>query len=323
MLARWAVAGLVITASLGAGCTAPGDPRGSGASRRFEHTFAQLALAVENDEDEVARRILAGIRARGPRGRDAELVEGYEAILDGRDLARELHFALVVEELDEAGAYRVVLSCSSTAEEPVVLDLPPPTLERLTTWVSPMGSDARDVEHQTVAGFTGGVLPPGGELRIDLGEQRVSLGNALAQRDRWRLTLRSGTSRLGDRTLPLQTPTAETCERVHLAPFLPTEELHPGVLVEYVQRERIAVPPLMERAVRIPPERWNEALELVASIAPELSDERLSTITPALRWLSRSARLGGDPRSWRVVLASADAPSELPQGLDLPSRQLP
>jgi hypothetical protein len=224
------------------------------------------------------------------------------------------------EEDAREGAYRLLLVCTSPASEPVRLELPPPTLERLTTRVSALGGEERTVASLSVDELPGSTVPAGGEAALDLGVHAPELGPFLAQRDRWRLEVRSGSAEVGGRTLPLRAPEMQSLELVHLAPFLPPEPVEPDELLRYVQQRRVALPPLMERAVRIPPERWNETLARFSPVADRLSDKRLTFVAPALRWLSRSALLGADPRGWRVALASVELPGETQRdGLDLPS----
>lgn len=309
---------LLALALAGAACVAPAE-RGRDEDARFEHAFGQLARAVDAGDDAVARRILAGILARGPSGRAAEVAQGFEAILDGRRLAEELAFELVADPLpDGEGAYALALRCTGTPYDDVTLRLPPMTVERLATWVTPGGSEARSIEALTVEEVHRLRVPAGGEVRLELGVFRPELDGALAQRDRWRAETRSGEVLVGERPLPVRAPDVRSLELVHLAPFLPREPVDPQALLDYVRRESVAMPPLMERAVRIPPERWNETLRRLRPVAAELSDERLSEIAPALRWLSRTARVGGDPRAWRLILAAGFREEPGVPGLDLP-----
>jgi hypothetical protein len=58
----------------------------------------------------------------------------------------------------------------------------------------------------------------------------------------------------------------------------------------------------MERAVRITPERRAEALDRLTPVVERLSIVELELLVPALRWLSRVTRPGGDPEAWRLWL---------------------
>ncbi len=308
----------------GAACVAPregGELEGD-LEPHFQHALEQLGRAVAADDDAVARRILGGILARRPTGRALELALEFDAVLDGRDLARDLVLELRVESSGDAQnpSHQLSLVCRSPATLPIRLDLPPPTLEQVTTWAFAAGTEQRMVENRTLYEFPGAVVPPGTDLVLDLGGHAAPLRNAIARRDHWRMTTRSGTVQLGERSLPLRAPVVRSCEAVALAPFLPGGTVEPEVLVEYVRRETIALPPLMERAVRIAPSRGSEAIALIAGIVSELDDERLSTIAPALRWLSHTARLGADPRAWRRALESGGADVVSVPGLDLPDR---
>lgn len=316
---RSRAAGLLL---LVAGCAAAGGRGRQVVDPRFQRSFEALGAAVEAGDDATARRVLAGILARAPEGVTLERADAYLAILDGREVGRALALALRSEPTGtEDGAYRLVLVARGLAAGDVRLELPPSPLERLSCFAFAGGSDARTVDTSSCSALSGTTVPAGAELALDLGTFVPDVEGALARRDLWRLDPRGGEAVLGDRRLPLQGPPVETCEVVRLASFLPPEPLGPEPLLEYVCRSRIASAPLMERAVRIPPERWDETLDRLAGLSESFSDERLTAIAPALRWLARSPRLGADPRAWRAALARGFARGA-PPALDLPDDAL-
>ena len=299
---------------------------------KFALSFEALRDAVEQGEDELAERVLAGIWARGPEGRSFELAEGFQRILDGRKALRTVALELFAEPAATGGEetardYRLLLRATHGREDTLELRSLPPSLHRLVTQVAPTGVESRRLSSLVVDELAELVIPPDGVV-IDLGVHRTPMLGSLAARDRWKLDLRSGDVLVEGRSLPAMALEVDVCEVAYLAPFLPPEPVEPAELVRYVQRERITMPPLMERAVRIAPERRLEALEEIARIAPKLDDQRLGGITPALRWLLRTNRVGADATAWRVVLANRDfAPDEErapgASGLDLPGGTRP
>lgn len=301
---------------------------------RFQRAFEGLDRALEEGEDDSARRILTGIMARGPRGRSLELAMSYSRVLEGRELAAGIEFALVDERTfsdeatSESGVYRLALFCTNRNESEVQVFLPPPTLEYLdhrlylaSTETKLTSSDTRAVENRVVEGLDGLVLAAGESVRIELGEFSLTCESAMARRERWRLKTLSGELLVGERRLPFRAPEVQSCEVVRIPDYFPKQPLDPEVLVEYVKREDLNLPALLERCVRIPASRWTETLEMLAPVVQTMEDQRVSDIAPALRWLSRSARVGGDARTWRAGLASLTDQPEAREALDLPSSQ--
>ena len=293
---------------------------------RFQRAFLGLERALDSDENRSARRILSGILARKPEGKSLGLAEAYGRVLDGRALGEQLEFVLEGELIEapesEGGSalYRMVLYCTNHSQSAVQLLLPPPTVERLDHRLYLSGSDSRAVENRVIDGLEGLSLEAEESFRIDLGEFDASLANAIARRDRWRLEALSGEVVANGERLPLRAPEVASYERVFLAPYLPDDPVEPEILLEYIERQSFTMPGLLERCIRIDPARWSETLRRLVPLVRSMDDERLAYIAPALRWLSRSARLGGDPRTWRMALSNLEEEPSARSALDLPER---
>jgi hypothetical protein len=128
------------------------------------------------------------------------------------------------------------------------------------------------------------------------------------------LVLPSGELLFDGQAYPANTLTVRPCSVQRLAPFLPTGPVEPEELLRYLGGQRVATPALLERAVRIPPERREEALELLSAAALDMTRPELERALPALRWLSGQRHLGADVDAWRRwreqrrALAEADRP---------------
>jgi hypothetical protein len=107
-----------------------------------------------------------------------------------------------------------------------------------------------------------------------------------------------------DRFLPAQHIPIEQLELVRLGSYLPTAPVEPQELKAYVETGRMFVPALMERAVRIPPERREEALDLLSPLVERMNVMDLEALVPALRWLARTSRPAGDPDAWRQWMSN-------------------
>lgn len=105
-----------------------------------------------------------------------------------------------------------------------------------------------------------------------------------------------------------------------LAGRLPTAAVEPAELVRYARGATCSTPALVERAVRIAPARYEEALDAVAAIADELTRERIVELAPALRWLAREPALGADAQGWQEWLRARHnrAAARAAPSLDLP-----
>ncbi|MEM7305730.1 MAG: hypothetical protein AAF682_03625 [Planctomycetota bacterium] len=294
----------------------------------FLPAFDALQAAVADGEDALARRILDGILARRPPAHLLEFARGYERILDGRAVVRSVDLRLASEPVDGSRDFRLVLLGRHSRAEDVVLHLPPSTLRHTVVGVDPAGNESRRLATETTHALSRLVLPAGEPVRLPLLDYELALGAALAVRERWTLELHSGEVQVGERWLPAQNPPVEAVERTRNAPFLPLAPVEPAELVRYVGARSVFLPPLLERAVRIAPERREEALDLLTPHVIELAErdpERVEMISPALRWLARTGRPGNLPVAWAAWFESRrdGVPESGPGGrLDLPDQRL-
>ena len=123
------------------------------------------------------------------------------------------------------------------------------------------------------------------------------------------MTFRSGGIVDADGRYPaMGWPVGPASRTVH-APFLPESPVEPQELVDYLESKSLAgrpieraLPPIMERTVRIPASQREEALGLLRPLVERSTPEEIERIVPALRWLARTSSPGGDPLAWRAWL---------------------
>ena len=304
-----------------------GGPGGRLVSAGFEPAFRAIQGALEDGEDELARRVLDGVLARRPRGDDLEVAQAFGRVLRGREIVRALDLRLVSEPGEEAGVFRLSLLARQDTGGPLELRLPPAKLRHVRTGVDPDGFEQTEVETRLVHELDGLTLPPGLSLRIPLTEYTVPMGRCMARRDRWLLDVLSGDVVDATGLCPASDVRVVPCERTFLASFLSATPVEPAALVEYLQRDELYLPPLLERTVRIAPGRRAEALDALLPVLrdPRNADElRMAKILPALRWLAGTGEPGADAESWIAYLeARRDATRrseerERRSGLDLP-----
>lgn len=306
---------------------APAALAGAPLDPSFEPALAALAQAVAAHEDELAERILAGLFARAPRGAALEQALGWQRVLRGRALQRQIDCALEARTLPQGpvpGLHcELVLVLSSHAQEPLELELPPAALACFTHALNDAGFEARSKETRATPGLKRR-LEPGARAELALARYELPIGNAIGLRASWRLEPRAGTVRLAHETLALSLAPTAPAELACAGSYLPSEPVAPEEFARYAQLPRVLVAPLLERAVRLAPQDWERALELVARAEPRLGAEQLVPLAPALRWLSRGTDCGADGAAWRRWLDARfeGEPSEAQAapGLELPEQ---
>jgi len=289
-----------------------------------------LQAALASGDDEGARRVLAGLRARSTlNAREKELVDSAERVLAGREFVRGLELALESEALPgEQGGYRLLLVARSNASHDVRLRLPPADLKRLRATMDAKGLEGMDYESKSCTALNELVLAPTVERRVELLRYELPLGRALAVRERWRLDPRSGEIDCEGVVYPAASVRVQSCEREKLSPLL---EPGPAPATALAERLEAAEPPrkraLLELALRTPAEEREACLRALTPVVVRLAKsapERVVEAEPALRWLTQNRDLGPDAWAWSRWLLARQRPasgaSPAPDALDLPAR---
>ncbi len=298
---------LVLLIGLAACAATNGSERArTRSTETMDPAFRLLRLALNDGDLVVARGLLQGIQNRAPSGAALEMAAGFEQLLRGRELAQGITLGLRAEEhRDDAEAIvalDVFLQIQNQHPHPIELSLDLARMRQLKVSMDAGGSETRRSLHHFLPASQPLRLGAGGRLEQNLGLVELDFGDALARRDRLEIEVTACRVQLEDGEVFSVALGEAQLEWVGRAPWLPSSDLDPEVFLEYIQARRISLPAVLERAVRIPPQQWNETLVALAELAPKLNDGRLGYITPAMRWLARSARPGGDPQVWRLEL---------------------
>lgn len=296
----------------------------AGVAPRYQAAFQALKDALDNREDETARRILGQIQGRiaADRARETEairtarpeeapprttedaalLAEGFGRILDGRARVDTMQLELILRRIkNEDSLCRVVLRGTTSHTAPLTFRPGPGTLRVQRVTISPTGNEGRSVSEASVQDLEELVLDPDGSVEVPLGTFPVYSGpGSLAARTTWSLHFRSGAVLQGEESYPAMMVDVGKVERIDLAPFLPTAPVAPEELAAYVQRPDANLPPIVERTVRIPEDQHEAALELLAPVAARFTHEEMRRLVPCLRWLGRTSAPGGDPLAWKL-----------------------
>lgn len=326
---RW----LAFALALGScGCAASAKPSGGraapaeGVPPRYVEGLRALEDAVETRDDLTARRILAHLRARvqldraaeeaalaehrsdrggGPpprrtTARAEEVLAAFERILDGRERVDSVELAL--RRLPAKGeASQLVLEVRGEWPSPLVLRPGPALLATHQVALTPEGRELVSMWTQGVGRLHEIRVDPEGPAEIPLGTFPERLPrDSIALRTVWQLDLRAGEVRDAGASFPAMNVPVEAAESILVAPFFPAAPVEPEELVRYVSERRLRPAPLLERTVRIDPERWEETLDALTPFARSATREELDQLAPALRWLSRATGPVLGPADWRT-----------------------
>ena len=293
-------------------------PLSGGATRRLKADEAQLLATLERavraGDDELAERLVTRLEARASTPELRELAASYRRVLYGRRLTAQVQLSLRSQPTARPGVFRLMLDARHGHERPLRLLLPPGTLELRRQRVLPTGDSSRDLDTRLVAALSDLELAPGEARALPLLEYELEVGVALAVRESWRLVTLGGELAEGEERYPVAHLEVAPCERQRLAGYLPRASLPPEELLSYIARERIHLPALLERTVRIAPERRLETLGALEPVLEELRRERpehFVGLAPALAWITRRTDpVGG----WSPALRAQLAQRELRRG---------
>lgn len=288
----------------------------------FEASFRELADALATRDDVLARRLIERVFARGPRGAALSRAEAFRAVVDGRSSTAAITLRLEHEPGEQAGEHRLVLVARQDLGTSVRIRCPGGALLYSCTSLNAQGIENRTQRRLLTDALADLELESGREVRVVLAGFSVPTQNALAVRARWDLDVLGGSVLRDGRELPANHVAPEGCELVRLDPRLPADPVEPDQFRAYVERGAPSTPALLERAVRIAPERRDEALQLALPRLRAAPLEELERLAPALRWL---ANLREPPvnavewREWIDALAERKTKPARPT-LDLPLR---
>jgi hypothetical protein len=290
----------------------------------FEPSLLAANEALSAGDDELARAILSYARARRPAGAALATLERLDAVLVGRELLRFVRLELRARTVPGAERARVELVARNDGAAAVVLECSGASLDGLATALTTQGAEQRTAQRLTVDALDRLVLEPGREVRVPLGEFPAATRGCVAVRSTWKLTPAGTVARINGFEVPAQEVQALSNDWVLVDPRFPPGAITPQELADYVRRGAPSMAGLLERTVRVAPERRAEALDV---LTPALLDRPLLEIAraaPVLRWLS-GERLGDsfEPdgvalRAWLVERAARRAAPSVDEPLGLP-----
>ncbi|MDF1838880.1 MAG: hypothetical protein P1V35_13500, partial [Planctomycetota bacterium] len=180
----------------------------------------------------------------------------------------------------------------------------PAILDHQALSIGPGGERSEQTRSRVVEGLSELELEPLALLEVDLGTyRRWPLGGALAQRETFVLRMGAGGLEDEERLYPAQDWPAARGLRVSLAAFLPNGILEPSELLTQVESGSMGMPGLVERTVRISPDRYKETLLAMRGPVSRATPEMFSRMEPLLRWLCSHDPQPSGLEGWRAHLA--------------------
>jgi len=312
----FALFGLFLT-----GCIAPpnGDlePARGRIDESLQPAFTELKAALDEGSDEVARAVLARLRPRCQDPLSRQIVEGYDRILAGRAIRDSIEASSVIVEVE--GGFEVNLSLQFHGDQDLVLS-PGYIRVEWTAWcIDTIGRQSAQVGGRVIPEASVWELPAGEIVVVGLGVDSLQIGEGvLAVRVEWRISLAAGSALVGTERFPAQGLQVQDGVIVRLSRDLPTGSIEPEELFRYALSDSVKLPALLERAVRILPSRYGEALDLLAEMQAEFSPSALKSMIPVLAWLTGSSGITATGEEWRSWLLDRLLMKEQTRDLDLP-----
>lgn len=285
----------------------------------LQPAFGELKAAVDEGADDVARGILRLLRPRCSDALSVRMAESYARILRGRAVRDAVQGSVVIEPVE--GGFAVALELSQVGYQRLAIQPGHVRVEWTARSVDALGRQAVQIGGRIVEVALEWVLPAGEVVRVPLGEDRLQIGDGfLAVRCEWKVSLGAGRCDVNGERFPVQGLRVRDVAVVRLARELPTDAVEPAELLRYATGQSVRVEALLERAVRIPPASYAEALDLLAERVGDLAPARMQELVPVVAWLTGTSGIEASGEEWRDWLEGRRMESEGAGNLDLPRR---
>ena len=288
----------------------------------LEFAFEELRAAVEEGEDEVARAILLRLKSKIRDPQSEELAAGYGRILAGRSARDAVDGQVRAVELAEGG-FEINLELSQSVMDEMTIRPGHLLVQSIAHSIDLAGRQSTRVSERLVEVGDGWLLINGQLGCVPLGDESFLFGEGiLAARCKWKVVFGAGSVETPSGVYPLMGVQVEDGVIVRLSKELPTQAVEPLELFRYCLQAVVRSEGLLERAVRISPLEYDEALDLMAERVSELPPARLEELIPVLAWLTGGSRMRATGVEWREWLRQRALDGDRSKSLDLPDASM-
>ena len=288
----------------------------------LSYAFAELRAAVEEGEDEVARAILRRLRPRINDPLSAELAASYDKVLAGRYVRDAVTAEVRVLEL-ASGGFSVSLELSQDLFDEITLSPSHLLVQATARSIDLSGHQSTRSYERIIDVAEGWKLARGeGFSELMLVDSPVFNEGFLAVRCEWHVSLGAGSVEVPSGSYPLMGLSVDRGLVVRLSRELPTQAVEPAELYRYSVERKLRKEGLLERAVRIAPSRYAEALDLLARKESSFSPARIEELVPALSWLTGGSVMQATAPDWREWLQMRALEQDRSKSLDLPDASM-
>ena len=288
----------------------------------LQFAFDELRAAVAEDEDEMARAILRRLKPRISDSLSQKLADGYEQVLMGRSARDAISAEVNIDELAEGG-FAVSLALSQSLFDGMTLTPSHVKVHAMTRSIDIAGHQSIYAVDRIVEVVEGWSLMRDKVGSIPLGSDLPSFGDGLlAVRCEWKVVLGAGSVELPDGIFPLMGVNIRDGAIVRLSKEVPTQAVEPEELLRYCLEPVVRVDALLERTVRIAPNRYEETLDLIGEGESRLSPARIQELIPSLAWLTGSSVMRANASEWREWLQARAVAGDRSESLDLPDASM-
>jgi hypothetical protein len=288
----------------------------------LQYAFDELRAAVAEDEDEMARAILRRLKPRISDPLSQKLADGYEQVLTGRSARDAISAEVIIDELVEGG-FAVSLALSQSLFDGMTLTPSHVKIHAMTRSIDLGGHQSIYAVDRIVEVVEGWSLIRDEVASVPLGSDLPSFGDGLlAVRCEWKVVLGAGSVELPAGLFPLMGVNIRDGAIVRLSKEVPTQAVEPEELLRYCLQPVVRVDALLERTVRISPNRYEEALDLISKGEPRLSPARIQELIPSLAWLTGSSVMRANASEWREWLQDRAVAGDRSESLDLPDASM-